>query len=134
MLKDSAIKYSKQKNGLALTVMEVMEEGVKTKFATHQRISNYLLVITQRRGMITYSRKGKDSTKIKNWRPVALLNTDYKILTKSLSRRLEKYIANVINPDQSGFVSGRYIGESIRFVEDIIEKFDREDNEGIILQ
>ena len=53
---------------------------------------------------------------------MALLNTDYKILTKSLSRRFEKYIANVFNPDQSGFVSGRYIGESIRFVEDIIEK------------
>ena len=93
------------------------------------------LSLSQRRGMITLlEKKGRDSTKIKNWRPVALLNTDYKIFTKSLSRRLEKHIANVINPDQSGFVSGRYIGESIRFVEDIIEKFDREDKEGIILQ
>ena len=75
------------------------------------------LSLSQRRGMITLlQKKGKDSTKIKNWRLVALLNTDYKIFAKSLSRRLEKHIANVINPDQSRFVSGRYVGESIRFV------------------
>ena len=93
------------------------------------------LSLSQRRGMITLlEKKGKDSTQIKNWRPVALLNTDYKILTKSISRRLEKHIANLINPDQSGFVSGRYIGKSIKFVVDIIEKNDGEDKEGIILQ
>ena len=35
------------------------------------------LSLLQRRGMITLlEKKGKDSTKIKNWRPVALLNTD----------------------------------------------------------
>ena len=62
------------------------------------------------------------------------MNTDYKILTKVLSRRLEKHIPSVINPDQSGFVSGRYIGESIRFNEDLVEKFDKEEREGLILQ
>ena len=79
-------------------------------------------------------KKGKDLTMIKNWHPVSLLNTDYKILTKTLSRRLEKHIPSVIHSDQSGFVAGRYIGESIRFIEDLIEKFDKEDKEGIILQ
>ena len=90
--------------------------------------------LSQPRGITLIEKKGKENTKIKKRRPVALLNTDYKILTKSLSRRLEKHIANIINPDQSGVVSGRYIGESIRIVEDIIEKFHREDKEGIILQ
>ena len=33
---------------------------------------------------------------------------------------------HVIHTDQSGFVKGRYIGESIRFVEDLIEKYDKE--------
>ena len=58
------------------------------------------LSLSQRRGMITLlEKKENDSTKIKHWRPVALLNADYKILTKSISRRLKKHIANVINPD-----------------------------------
>ena len=93
------------------------------------------LALSQRRGVITLlEKKGKDNTLIKNWRPVSLLNTDYKILTKVLSRRLEKHIPSVINPDQSGFVSGRYIGENIRFIEDLVEKFDREEREGLILQ
>ena len=65
---------------------------------------------------------------------MALLNTDYKIFTKTLARRLEKFIPFVIHSDQSGFVKGRYIGESIRFVEDLILKFDYENIEGIVLQ
>ena len=48
--------------------------------------------------------------------------------------RLEKHIPHIIHPDQSGFVSGRYIGESIRFVEDVIEFFEKENKEGIIVQ
>ena len=93
------------------------------------------LSLSQRRGVITLlEKKGKDPHKIKNWRPVTLLNTDYKILTKSLSRRIEKYIPDVIHPDQSGFVKNRFIGEPIRFVEDLIEKFDREDKPGIVMQ
>ena len=65
---------------------------------------------------------------------MTLLNTDYKILTKSLSRRLEKHIPDIIHPDQSGFVKGRFIGEPIRFVEDLMEKYDREDKTGIVMQ
>ena len=60
------------------------------------------LALSQRRGVITLlEKKGKDNTLIKNCRSVALLNTDYKILTKVLSRRLEKHIPSVINPQQN---------------------------------
>ena len=85
-------------------------------------LSRGTLSLSQRRGAITLlEKKGKDNTLIKNWRPVSLLNTDYKILTKVLSRRLKKHIPSVISPDQSGFVSGRFIGESIRFIEDLVQ-------------
>ena len=58
---------------------------------------NGLLSLYQRRAIITLlEKKGKDSFKIKNWRPVALLNTDYKIFTKVLARRLEKNIFLVL--------------------------------------
>ena len=40
---------------------------------------------------------------------MSLLNTDYKIFAKTLARRVEKHIPHIIHPDQSGFVSGRYI-------------------------
>ena len=66
------------------------------------------LSLSQRRGVITLlEKRGKDPNKIKNWRPVTLLNTDYKILTKTLSKRFENFIPELIHPDQSGFVKFR---------------------------
>ena len=63
------------------------------------------LSLSQRRAVITLlEKKDKDNSKIKNWRPVALLNTDYKLFTKVLAKRLENHISSVIHPDQSGFV------------------------------
>ena len=55
-------------------------------------------------------------------------------MTKSLSRRIEKFIPDVIHSEQSGFVRDRFIGEPIRFVADLIEKFDRKDKPGIVMQ
>ena len=65
------------------------------------------LALSQRRGVITLlHKKGKDEHDIKNWRPVSLLNVDYKIMTKALARRLEKVIESLIHSNQSGFKKG----------------------------
>ena len=71
-------------------------------------------------------KKDKDLRNLANWRPVSLLNTDYKILTKILAIRLQKVIPNVINTDQVGYMSGknRYIGENIRILSDILQLTD----------
>ena len=90
---------------------------------------------SQRRGVITLlEKRGKDPRKIKNWRPVSLLNVDYKILTKTLARRMANVLPQIIHNDQSGFLKGRYIGEGVRFIEDLIESYDKADKPGIILQ
>ena len=47
------------------------------------------------------------------WRPISLLNVDTKILSKALSTRIEKVVGSVIESDQTAYVSGRYIGESV---------------------
>ena len=111
------------------------ELGPKLVESLNYSCEKGLLSLSQRRAIITLlEKKGKDSSKIKNWRPVALLNTDYKIFTKVLARRLEKNIPSIIHTDQSGFVKNRFIGESVRFTQDIIDKFDHENKTGIILQ
>ena len=52
---------------------------------------NGSLSISQRRGIITLIPKpNKDTTLLDNLRPISLLNTDYKILTKVIAKRLEK--------------------------------------------
>ena len=65
-------------------------------------------------------KNGKDLRYLKSWRPVSLLATDYKILPKVLATRLQKVISDVINPDQVGYIKGRFIGQNIRSIEDFM--------------
>ena len=92
------------------------------------------LSITQRRGIISLIRKKfKDKTILENLRPISLLNVDYKIVTKAIAKRLEKVLTSIINPDQTGYVKGRYIGENVRLIQDIIEHTNLTGKKGIAL-
>ena len=41
--------------------------------------------------LLDYLKKGKDKRLIKNWRPISLLNVDYKIALKALTERLKDF-------------------------------------------
>ena len=79
------------------------------------------LSMTQRRGIITLiPKKHKPVNKLKNWRPINLLNYDYKIASKCIANRIQKILPKLINNDQTGFLKGRFIGENIRLIDSII--------------
>ena len=95
---------------------------------------NGSLSISQRRGIITLIPKADGNLKeLSNWRPISLLNIDYKILTKALAKRIEKYLPKLINSHQTGFVKGRYIGQNIRLLSDIMEYLDAKKTSGLLL-
>ena len=55
------------------------------------------LACTQRKGILSLLPKNdKNIQKIKNWRPISLLNVDYKIIVKVSAERLKKIIAKLI--------------------------------------
>ncbi|KAJ1106118.1 hypothetical protein NDU88_003521 [Pleurodeles waltl] len=60
-----------------------------------------------REGMITllYKQKGEKED-LKNWRPISLLNVDYKIQAKAMANRLKKLIAKIVHPDQTCGIPG----------------------------
>lgn len=61
------------------------------------------LSIDQRRGIITLiPKQDKDLRSLNNWRPLTLLNTDYKILAKILANRLQLVMNTIIDTDQTG--------------------------------
>ena len=95
---------------------------------------NGQLSVSQRRGVITLIPK-EDSCLIdlSNWHPITLLNVDYKILTKTIARRIEPILPNIIHSDQSGFIKGRYIGQNVRLLCDIMEYSDTNKLPGILL-
>ena len=79
------------------------------------------LSITQRRGVIKLiPKKDAEPYLIKNWRPLTLLNCDYKIAAKAIAGRLKIFLPNLINSDQTGFIKSRFIGENIRRLQSII--------------
>ena len=93
---------------------------------------NGSLSISQRRGIISLiPKKNKDKTILENLKPISLLNVDYNILTKILAKRLEKVLPKLINPDQTGYVKGRYIGENIRLIQDLMFYTEKENLTGI---
>ena len=93
-----------------------------------------LLTITQRRELITLKPKmNKPSNLLKNWRPITLLNCDYKIATKSIASRIRKVLLKIINNDQTGFLKGRFIGENIRLIDSIINYTNTEKIRGLLL-
>jgi exonuclease III len=70
---------------------------------------------------ITLIPKGDaDKTQMKNYRPISLLNTDYKVLTKSLTNRLKRYMATLVHEDQQASVPDRNIQKHTHFIRDII--------------
>ena len=78
--------------------------------------------ISQRRGIISLIPKGENYlVELTNWRPITLLNVDYKILARAIAKRIELKLPKLIHSDQTGFVKGRFIGQNVRLLNDIME-------------
>ena len=75
---------------------------------------------TQRRGLIALSFKKGDRLDPRNWRPISLLNVDYKIASRAIVSRLLKVIHLVVNSNPTCGVPGRYIGDSVAFLRDVV--------------
>ena len=66
-------------------------------------------------------KKGKCPCSCASYRPIALLNSDQKLLSKILALRLEKVLPCIINEDQTGFVKGRSSSDNVRRLLNIIQ-------------
>ena len=68
------------------------------------------LSISQRRGIISLIPKSEENlNEITCWRPITLLNVNYKILARIIAMRIKPSLPSLIHSDQTGFIKGRYI-------------------------
>ena len=99
-----------------------------------ESLANGKLSDSQRLSIITCLPKpGKDKLYMKNWRPISLLNIDYKILAGVMANRMKTVLDPLISNTQKGFISGRYIGECTRIVSDLLYHLKKTKKPGIIL-
>ena len=59
-------------------------------------------------------KEGKDRLDCGSFRPISVLNVDYKLYTSILARRAEAVLPMLIHTDQTGFISQRQTHDSIR--------------------
>ena len=70
--------------------------------------------------IIVLPKKNKNPLHCGSYRPISLLNVDYKILAKILASRLEVVLSEIIDPDQTGFIKGRSSNTNVRRLLNII--------------
>ena len=96
--------------------------------------SSGTMSVTQRQGLITCLPKGSKPRKfLKNWRPITLLSVPYKIASGAIANRIKKVLHLLIHEDQKGFVKGRFIGENIRFIYDILNVTENQQIPGCLV-
>lgn len=73
------------------------------------------------KGWLCLLYKKGDKTEIGNYRPIMVLNMDYKIFTKALTMRLSKVALSLIHRDQAGFMPGCRIEDQTELAQIVIK-------------
>ena len=107
-LKGAAIGRSPGSDGLSvesfLAFWNVLGEDLVEDF--NPSFSSGHLPLSLRRALITLLFKKGDRLHPKNWRPISLLSSDYKVLARIIAGRLSRVLQILIHPDQSCGVQG----------------------------
>ena len=86
-----------------------------------------------KKGLILPIYKKGDPEHLKNYRPITLLNTTYKILTTILYNRLKKILKSKISTNQHAFLPDRQIHDNIFEMQTIIDLADIHKTNGLII-
>ena len=83
-------------------------------------------------GLVSIIYKKGNRDKLENYRPLTVLNGDYKILAKVLANRMKEVIGTVVGRTQTYSIPGRDIADTISSIRDTIT-YMRENSEGIVV-
>jgi exonuclease III len=79
------------------------------------------------KGIIILVPKAGDSTQINNWRPITLLNTDYKLLTRCIAKRITTVLPKLITSNQTYGVPNKSIQTNLHLIRDAIDYTNQHD-------
>nr|XP_017228424.1 PREDICTED: uncharacterized protein LOC108203774 [Daucus carota subsp. sativus] len=71
---------------------------------------------------------------VQEYRPISLINSSMKLLSKMLASRLSKVIGNIVSEEQTGFIKGRLITDGILMIGEIINSIKSKQSEGLIFK
>lgn len=85
------------------------------------------------KGIVTLIYKKGDTSELKNYRPITLLNADYKILTKLIALRLKETSEKLVGPAQFAFLAKRQVSDSVMTTQLAIASQIKKEKPGFIL-
>jgi len=103
-LKGSNLNSSPGWDGVSYKFLKSIWEFVKlllTKMA-NEGFEQGFLSPTLRTGLIKIIPKGKNNTKVSDWRPITLLTTSHKLISGVVAGRLKKALPTIIGRGQKG--------------------------------
>jgi exonuclease III/ribonuclease HI len=77
--------------------------------------------------------KKNERSEIANYRPITVLNTDYKIMTKAITMRLTTVIDDLIEDDQAGFIPKRSIFDQVKLAKLTLRYAEATETNGAIV-
>ena len=116
--------YSKFWRLLGPLLLRVARECIRDGFLCSSMKGSATQLIFKKRG---------DRKNLKNWRPISLLNVDYKIISKVLTTRLSRVLDSVVDPDQTCSVPGRSIASNLVLLRDVFHFIERTDEAAILI-
>ncbi|MDC0525513.1 reverse transcriptase domain-containing protein [bacterium] len=122
-------------DGLPAEYFHVMEDVLADDLAAYYNeiYDDRYLTDNMLMGEIILLYKKKDPRDVRNYRPITLLNVEYKILTKILVERLKQVIERIICAAQTGFVPGRRIQWNTHLLNLVEAYLDETDEDGLLI-
>jgi hypothetical protein len=135
-LKSSNLSSCPGWDGVSYKFLKTMWPSLKipiTKMA-NEGFDQGFLSPTLRTGLIKLIPKGKNNTRVEDWRPITLLTSSYKVISGVISSRLETALPYIIGRGQKGFLKYKNMGTCIQNVADgIADSWANRDQMGTLM-
>ena len=89
-------------------IMDAISAVWSRKFANFELLNS---------AYVTLLPKKEDATSVKDFRPISLVHSFAKLVTKILANRLASYLNQLVSPNQSAFIKGRFILDNFMLVQ-----------------
>lgn len=83
---------------------------------------------------VTLIPKNVDPSTVRDYRPISLINTSIKVLTKVLASRLAAHMGYLTSDTQSGFTKGRQASKGILVVKEIVHSLQKNKCKGMVIK
>ncbi|WOH14898.1 hypothetical protein DCAR_0934426 [Daucus carota subsp. sativus] len=135
-LQDTDSNKAPGSDGINSGVLKAMWQTIKGDIckAFHFFHSSGLIPSGSNSSFIALIPKSSSASNPSEFRPISLMNTSMKLISKVLARRLSAFMNKLISPTQTAFVKGRQISDGILITFEIYHSLKSGKSKGLILK